>query len=80
MTTPGKPKKGEALRVNDRFSVEDWDFAERLWRDGGLEELLKDGGDAHAGEDGYREQDRDRLKKLWYVCLRSPRHVVIWKW
>jgi hypothetical protein len=83
VTTPGKPKKGEALRVNDRFSVEDWGFAERLWRDGGLEELLKGGRDVYAGgEDGDREQDcdwdRDGLRKLWYVCLRSPRQMGIW--
>jgi hypothetical protein len=30
-TTPGKPKKGEAVRVNDRFQVEDPDFATTLW-------------------------------------------------
>ncbi|KAF2767645.1 hypothetical protein EJ03DRAFT_315419 [Teratosphaeria nubilosa] len=40
-TTPGKPKKGDAVRVNDRFQVEDPAFAERLWRETGLEELVR---------------------------------------
>ena len=38
-TTPGKPKKGEALRVNDRFQVEDAAFAEQIWQSG-LKELV----------------------------------------
>ncbi|MCJ1359862.1 MAG: hypothetical protein MMC33_009865, partial [Icmadophila ericetorum] len=43
-TTPGIPKKGEALRVNDRLVVEDWGFAERLWRETGLKSLVTEGG------------------------------------
>lgn len=39
-TTPAKPKKGEAVRVNDRFEVSDESFAERLWGDTGLRELV----------------------------------------
>src|ERR1700738_4262878 len=31
VTTPGLPKRGDALRVNDRFSVLDSAFANRLW-------------------------------------------------
>lgn len=30
-TTSGKPKRGDALRVNDRFQIEDATFAQRLW-------------------------------------------------
>jgi hypothetical protein len=30
-TTPGKPKKGDAVRVNDRYQIDDPEFAERLW-------------------------------------------------
>jgi hypothetical protein len=30
-TTPGKPKKGDAVRVNDRYQIDDPAFAERLW-------------------------------------------------
>lgn len=39
-TTPGKPKKGEAVRVNDRFQIDDPAFAERLWSGTGLSELI----------------------------------------
>jgi hypothetical protein len=40
-TTPGKPKKGEAVRVNDRFQVDDADFAERLWRLTALKQTIE---------------------------------------
>ncbi|KAI9663940.1 MAG: hypothetical protein M1821_007431 [Bathelium mastoideum] len=40
VTTPGRPKKGEAVRFNDRFQVEDAVFAERLWRDTALSEMV----------------------------------------
>jgi len=39
-TTPGKPKRGEATRVNDRFQVEDPAFARRLWEDTAIRELV----------------------------------------
>ncbi|KAK1252640.1 hypothetical protein MKX08_003827 [Trichoderma sp. CBMAI-0020] len=39
-TTPSKPKKGEAVRVNDRFQIHDPDFARRLWDTTGLKELI----------------------------------------
>ncbi|KAF2841995.1 hypothetical protein M501DRAFT_998227 [Patellaria atrata CBS 101060] len=39
-TTPGKPKRGEATRVNDRFQVDDPAFAERLWSGTGLKDLV----------------------------------------
>ncbi|KAI1392577.1 uncharacterized protein F4822DRAFT_391450 [Hypoxylon trugodes] len=39
-TTPGRPKRGEALRVNDRFQVDDVQFAQRLWHGTGLKEAL----------------------------------------
>src|SRR4051794_28452470 len=39
-TTPGKPKKGDALRFNDRFQVNDEGFANRLWMETGLRELI----------------------------------------
>ena len=40
-TTPGKLKKGEAVRVNDRFQVEDAIFAEQLWSGTALKELVE---------------------------------------
>jgi len=39
-TTPGTPKKGDAVRVNDRFQVQDAAFAERLWSGTSLKELV----------------------------------------
>ena len=49
-TTPGIPKKGEALRVNDRFQIEDYDFAQKLWSTTGLEQLVTNASDAWGGE------------------------------
>ncbi|KAL0937670.1 uncharacterized protein CTRU02_207401 [Colletotrichum truncatum] len=40
VTTPGRPKRGEAVRVNDRFQVQDATFAQRLWMETGLRESL----------------------------------------
>lgn len=48
-TTPGKPKRGEAVRVNDRFQVQDQAFANRLWAETGLRDALL----------------RDEWKSLW---------------
>lgn len=39
-TTPGKPKRGDAVRVNDRFQVQDQAFANRLWLQTGLKDAL----------------------------------------
>lgn len=39
-TTPGIPKKGDAVRVNDRFQIDDALFAQRLWSETGLSELV----------------------------------------
>lgn len=44
-TTPGRPRRGEAARVNDRFQVTDQGFADRLWAETGLREVLL--GDAY---------------------------------
>ncbi|KAK1758517.1 putative prolyl 4-hydroxylase 4 [Echria macrotheca] len=38
--TPGKPKRGDALRVNDRYQVDDPAFAERLWNKTGLKDAV----------------------------------------
>lgn len=40
VTTPGKPKRGEAVRVNDRFQIDDPRFANRLWLETGLKDAL----------------------------------------
>jgi len=38
--TPAVPKRGHALRVNDRFQVDDAAFADRLWTETGLREAV----------------------------------------
>jgi hypothetical protein len=56
VTTPGTPKRGDAVRVNDRFQVEDAIFAERLWSQTALRELV------NSEAAGSTEAER---KKLW---------------
>ncbi len=51
ITTPGKPKRGDAVRVNDRFQIDDPRFADRLWTETGLKNVL-------ANQD---------VARLWYV-------------
>ncbi|KAI1436926.1 hypothetical protein GGR50DRAFT_154705 [Xylaria sp. CBS 124048] len=41
-TTPGRPKRGEATRVNDRFQINDAAFARRLWLQTGLKEVVSE--------------------------------------
>lgn len=57
-TTPGKPKKGDAVRVNDRYQIDDPAFAARLWNETALKGLvtgtLEDGGLGLT--DGQREE------------------------
>lgn len=58
-TTPGKPEKGHALRVNDRFQIDDPVFAERLWSSTALKELVLGYSSSHqqggGTEDGGRQ-------------------------
>jgi hypothetical protein len=56
-TTPGKPKKGDAVRVNDRFQTDDPAFAERLWSETGLKYLISTG-------EGSGMSDEER-RHLW---------------
>lgn len=55
-TTPGRPKKDEAVRVNDRFQVEDARFAENLWGGTALRELVMERFDEDEDADGYGEE------------------------
>ncbi len=70
-TTPGQPKKGDAVRVNDRIQFDDNAFAEQLWTSTGLKDLVT-GAASHAQEAGLAHDD---LKKLWggEVCGLNPR-------
>lgn len=40
ITTPGKPKRGDAVRVNDRYQIDDPIFAHRLWTETGLKDAI----------------------------------------
>ena len=62
VTTPGKPKKGEAVRVNDRFQIDDAAFADRLWSETGLKDLVlnNDPGDSSVGNDA-----EERRRNFW---------------
>lgn len=59
VTTPGKPKKGNAVRVNDRFQVEDCRFAEQLWSSTALRQLIM-----NTCLDGVA-LDEDAKRELW---------------
>ena len=65
-TTPGKPKKGEALRVNDRFEVMDDGFANRLWLETGLKELICGEGEKEDGEEVMGQEERSQH---WFVVV-----------
>ena len=54
VTTPGKPKKGDAVRVNDRFQIDDPSFAEKLWSQTSLKDILNSDSVAPT-EDARRE-------------------------
>ena len=50
ITTPAQPKKGDALRINDRFEVNDPVFANQLWTTTGLEYLLSEAAGKWGGD------------------------------
>ncbi|CAG8907702.1 unnamed protein product [Penicillium egyptiacum] len=72
-TTPGTPKKDEALRVNDRFQIDDARFAEMLWSTTALKELITTrfeedeyGYEQNAEDDGTSSSAlAERARQLW---------------
>jgi hypothetical protein len=70
-TTPGKPKKDEAVRVNDRFQVEDARFAEMLWSGTAMKELAT----TRFGEDEYDEYDKNATPPSCEELARRAREV-----
>ena len=70
-TTPGQPKKGDAVRVNDRIQFDDNAFAEQLWTTTGLKGLVT-GASSLEDDAGMISEE---LKKLWggEVCGLNPR-------
>ncbi|GLI74689.1 hypothetical protein PoHVEF18_002935 [Penicillium ochrochloron] len=68
-TTPGRPKKDEAVRVNDRFQVQDARFAEMLWGGTALRELVLERFDEDEEEyederKGREEDEQAKTQKL----------------
>lgn len=66
-TTPGKPKKGDALRFNDRFQVLDPGFANRLWLQTGLKELIygSENESKAIGEENEESMTKEERRELW---------------
>ncbi|KAJ4298579.1 hypothetical protein N0V88_003609 [Collariella sp. IMI 366227] len=74
VTTPGKPKRGDAVRVNDRFQIQDAKFAHRLWTDTGLREVVLDKDVTHlctGGETVFYPFDRRSAKEEIAVSLET---------
>ncbi|RDW86429.1 uncharacterized protein DSM5745_03071 [Aspergillus mulundensis] len=66
ITTPGKPKKGDAVRVNDRFQIQDAAFAENLWRGTALRELVTNPSPIDEDEVGEETSvGRRSMKEIW---------------
>jgi hypothetical protein len=68
-TTPRRPKKGEAVRVNDRFQIDDPEFAEKLWNVTSLKNLV-----LGINEDGSLPLSAEERRTLWggeVVCIRT---------
>jgi hypothetical protein len=65
----GKPKKGEAVRVNDRFQIPDADFAESLWSSTALKQLLlvetRRSGVRFQGENENENENDNGMAALW---------------
>ena len=69
--TPSQPKKGDALRVNDRYQIDDPAFAEQLWGSTALRELVT----GTSGDDQEDGMTVDERRRLWggEVCGLNPR-------
>ena len=63
ITTPSTAKRGDAVRVNDRFQIEDGNFASMLWESSGLKDVvaryLEDNGTAEDEEDGKENNNNN---------------------
>lgn len=61
-TTPGQPKEGEAVRVNDRAQFDDPVFAEQLWSSTSLRTLVSGLGEATNVDE---KAEGERRRNLW---------------
>ncbi len=70
VTTPAKPKAGDALRVNDRLQFDDPSFSEQLWSSTALKALVK-----NSIENECEDLTSDEANRLWggEVCGLNPR-------
>ena len=70
VTTPAKPKQGDAVRINDRLQFDDPSFSERLWSSTGLKALVNG-----SPEDNCGDLAPDGGRRLWggEVCGLNPR-------
>ena len=71
VTTPTRPKAGEAVRVNDRIQFDDPTFAQQLWSSTGLDFLVS-GSASDMNPNGFTHEE---AKALWggEVCGLNPR-------
>ena len=60
-TTKLQPKKDEALRLNDRFQIEDSAFAEMLWGNTALRDLVTGSGNGPPDGDEPEHQELEKL-------------------
>lgn len=68
VTTPGIPKRGDAVRVNDRFQINDEAFANRLWLETGFKELVCGSEEDSNEEQGYEHEEgmsKEERRELW---------------
>ena len=70
VTTPAKPKLGDAVRVNDRLQFDDPSFSEQLWSSTALKALVNG-----SIENNCESLTPDKAKRLWGgdVCGLNPR-------
>lgn len=54
------------MRVNDRIQIDDPGFANRLWLETGLKELV-------IGEDEDEGMTAEEKRKMWYVAFHGKR-------
>lgn len=78
-TTPGKPKRGDALRVNDRFEVNDPRFAENLWNSTALKDIIL-GSECDWGGSVCGLNPRIRIYRyylnFWFILTQSSQLIM----
>lgn len=60
-TTKIQPKRDEALRVNDRFQINDPAFAQMIWSNTALHDLVIGGSDSIMGEEDLEKPNLEKI-------------------